>query len=161
MAIKAKVTQTVSKLGDIMKAVQKYVDTELTIGIQSADAKEPRGDGINMAGLGAVHEFGTRDGRIPARPFLSPVAEDKQYRRQYAKLIQAEGVASEKSAERALKRVGERAVNIAQKRISDGLEPANAPATVAAKGSSKPLIDTGRLRQSITYKLNRKKGSVK
>lgn len=47
--------------------------------------------------------------------------------------------------------IGQRAVGGIQKRIADGIAPANSPRTIALKGSSKPLIDTGQLRSSITY----------
>lgn len=33
-------------------------------------------DGQSLVNIGAVHEFGTRDGRVPARPFVSPSLEE-------------------------------------------------------------------------------------
>ena len=40
-----------------------------------------------------------------------------------------------------------------QQRIADGIRPSNAESTIARKGSSKPLIDTGQFRTSITHRL--------
>lgn len=43
-----------------------------------------------------------------------------------------------------------------QKNMAVGIPPPNAPATVAKKGSSTPLVDTGQLRQSITFQVRDK-----
>jgi hypothetical protein len=47
--------------------------------------------------------------------------------------------------------LGQRFVGLVQVRISRGIDPPNSPVTIALKGSSKPLIDTGQFRTSITY----------
>lgn len=54
-----------------------------------------------------------------------------------------------------LELLGLRAVGDVQSRIADGIEPAISKATAARKGSTKPLIDTGRLRQSIDSEVRR------
>jgi hypothetical protein len=41
-----------------------------------------------------------------------------------------------------------------QDQIASNMPPPNAPSTIAQKGSSGTLIDTGRLRQSITWALD-------
>jgi len=41
-----------------------------------------------------------------------------------------------------------------QRSIIDLRVPPNSPATVAAKKSSNPLVDTGKYVRSITYKVN-------
>ena len=104
-----------------------------------------------MAELGAVHEFGSDN--IPQRPFLRPVVSEKKHARAIRKTYKGMRTLKKASIEQSLGAAGEKAVNIAQKRIADGIEPANAQSTIDAKGSSKPLIDTGRMRQSITWKL--------
>ncbi len=50
-------------------------------------------------------------------------------------------------------RIGLFIVGLIQEKMVDLREPANHPYTVQKKGSSNPLIDTGHLRQSITYKV--------
>jgi hypothetical protein len=45
------------------------------------------------------------------------------------------------------------AVGDIQHEITVLRHPPNAPATIRAKGSSKPLIDTGEMRQSVTYQI--------
>lgn len=56
----------------------------------------------------------------------------------------------------ALSQMGAVFVGQIQKRIAARIDPPNAPATIAAKGSSVPLIDEGVLRQSITWLLGRR-----
>jgi hypothetical protein len=52
-----------------------------------------------------------------------------------------------------MKLIGMRVVGDIQDRISDGIPPPNSPITIARKGSSKPLIDSGQLRQSISFEV--------
>lgn len=49
--------------------------------------------------------------------------------------------------------LGEYIVGRIQKYMTSLKNPPNHPATVNQKGSTNPLIDTGRLRESITYKV--------
>ena len=53
----------------------------------------------------------------------------------------------------ALQRIGLWAQSEIQQRISDGIPPQNAPYTINKKGSSTPLVDTGQLRSSISFKV--------
>ena len=48
--------------------------------------------------------------------------------------------------------LGEYVVGLVQDYMTDLRSPPNHPATIANKGSSNPLISTGRLRQSITFR---------
>lgn len=48
--------------------------------------------------------------------------------------------------------LGEYVVGLVQEYMTDLKSPPNHPATIANKGSSNPLISTGRLRQSITFR---------
>jgi hypothetical protein len=56
--------------------------------------KEYKGkEGIKIANIGAIHELGSRDGRIPKRPLWEPTVEEvkdkvlEKYRRVAEKLI--------------------------------------------------------------------------
>ena len=108
-----------------------------------------QGDVIDIA---VWNHFGTRT--IPARPFLDNAMRDN--RAKYRRLMRA-------SAERMLR--GETAIGPAldilgsvakadvQGEIRALRDPANAPSTIKAKGSSNPLVDTGRLTQAVTYEV--------
>ena len=126
-------------------------DSFVLVGIHE-DKSQRSGGEINNATLGAVHEFGTNN--IPARPWLNPgVASGNA---EYLNII--ERVLSDgEQLDVALERIGVVAVGKVQKYMRDLRTPPNAPSTIKRKGSSNPLIDTGVLRQSVTYKVTRGK----
>lgn len=119
----------------------------VTIGIHAEDGSE-------LAVIAASHEFGTN--AIPERSFLRSTLDEQDgaYREATADAIR--GVLDGKrSAQAALERLGQRVVRDVQGKIRSGIDPALSPTTIAAKGSSKPLVDTGRLLRSITYQVRR------
>jgi hypothetical protein len=54
-----------------------------------------------------------------------------------------------------LTEIGKRARDAVKKAISDGDYAPLSPRTVAAKGSSVPLIDTGTMMRSVTFEVRR------
>lgn len=87
---------------------------------------------------------------IPARPWLSPGVNAGND--EYLKIIE-QSVTNGEPIKQALERVGVVAVGMVQKYMTELRTPPNAPSTIKAKGSSNPLIDSGALRQSVTYKV--------
>lgn len=112
----------------------------------------PYPDGTDVIAVGVYNEFGTE--RIPERSFLrSGIANN---RATYRKLNRGslQKIRAEKlTIAQGLGRLGIQAQNDVQDQIVEASAPPNHPATIAAKGSSNPLIDTGHLRQSITYEV--------
>lgn len=108
------------------------------------------GDGSTVVEVGAVHEFGS--GRVPSRSFLRVPFEQKKgaleafIRSEFQAVLE-----QERTASKALDKVGAAATNISKGAFLDNEWPALKPATIAAKGSSRPLIDTGTLRASLTW----------
>lgn len=127
---------------------------EVTVGIhERAGADRPDG-GATVAEYGTYNEFGMG---VPERSFLrAPLAKNQDI---YAEAI-VEGivllVTKGEPLARSLGLVGEAAASDCREAIVAGIDPPNAPSTIARKGSSKPLVDTGRLRQSITYEVHPK-----
>ena len=101
----------------------------------------------------ASNEFGTDT--IPERSFLRSTVDENAgaYLSDLAEDVVrvAEGRGSNLTT--VLKRTGQRASDDVKRKIVSLRSPPNAAATVAKKGSDNPLIDTGRLLQSITYKV--------
>lgn len=107
--------------------------------------------GFRMPELALIHEFGTRDGHIPERaPFRTSIRENA---RKYVRLLRVAAKAALDKQRNAYERVGAVAASDVQRTIARGLPPPNAASTIAAKGSSKPLIDTGAFRQSVTWEI--------
>lgn len=107
---------------------------------------------ITLGNLARIHEFGTR--HIPKRAFVKPAIIKN--RPQYARIInhQLTNVLNGQMPKNRLwGLVGVRAVaDIQSYMVTASFTPLN-PKTIKKKGSSKPLIDTGKLRQSVTYKI--------
>ncbi|MYE83318.1 MAG: hypothetical protein F4X36_16065 [Gammaproteobacteria bacterium] len=113
-------------------------------------------DGTKAAFVAAVNEFGTNDGRIPERPFLRQSIEEAKD--ELAPLVeQLTDPETLRIDDRLPDAVGTAMTNIIQRRITALTDPPNAPATVARKGSSNPLIDTGFLRRSVTHRVGKPK----
>lgn len=104
-----------------------------------------------MVVIAASNEFGTD--RIPERSFLRSTIDDNE--QQIADDLEAavDAILGGDDPERALGLVGEKWVGEIKKRITDRIPPPNAPSTIARKGSDMPLVDTGRLRNSIDWQL--------
>lgn len=130
--------------------------TAIYVGVRG-DAGESE-DGTPLAQVAAANEFGTD--RIPERSFLRSTVDAQQGA--YEDLL--EQVVTEAvdggglpALDRGLDRIGLTAVADVQRTMRDLKDPPNAPSTVARKGSDNPLIDTGRLRQSISHEVKREK----
>ena len=110
------------------------------------------GDGQTVATVGARHEYGVG---VPRRSFLRvPFTTKKDDLAQAIATQFADVFERGKSAEQALGIIGTIAVNISKGAFTSrgyGEWPDITQATKDDKGSSQVLIDTGTLRNSITY----------
>lgn len=106
------------------------------------------------AEIAVWNEFGTS--RIPARPFLR-TSQDKHAGKYVRMLVDAAraGIGSPAGFDhaRTMRKLGAVMVGDVQKTIADGVPPPNADSTIAKKGSSKPLIDTGLMRSLVDYRV--------
>jgi len=99
------------------------------------------------------NEFGTSRG-IPERPFMRNAMRNN--RRKYQDALKTSAlkiVLGETTSHTVLNKLGILAQGDIQGEITTLNTPPNAPSTIAAKGSSKPLIDTGEMRQAVTWAL--------
>lgn len=103
---------------------------------------------LTVADVATFNEFGTS--RIPQRSFIRAWFDESQDF--IAKTLQSQMrlvLAGKLDAETAAERIALACEGSMKQRISRGIPPPNAPATIARKGSSKPLIHTGQLRNAI------------
>lgn len=99
----------------------------------------------------------TREIRIPERSFIRSGFDDKESKiRNTANKYLEQVLGMELSADAFFNTLGEYIVGQLQEYMTDLRIPPNHPFTIEQKGSSNPLIDTGRLRQSITYRIKRR-----
>ena len=110
-------------------------------------------DGLSVAEYGAYNEFGTKD--IPERSFMRSTFDEKQSQINADMAKRYDQVKTGKiGVHRALSLVGERHAQDIQDKIGSNIAPKNSDATIARKKSSKTLIDTGIMRQSIRHKVS-------
>lgn len=144
--VRDKVTAQGKRFQEAMRALQ---DFQVRIGFQRGEATEK--DGTDICDIAAWNELGTEN--IPSRPFLRNSVDN--HIKEIGNFLEdmlvkiLEGA----SAEYVLEQTGLFQKDLIQKEITEGSYEPNAPSTVKRKGSSKPLIDTGRMRQSVNYQI--------
>jgi hypothetical protein len=109
----------------------------------------PEGGKLAIVEYATLNEFGTD--MIPSRPFMrqgSRNAEDLIYRRMASK---AKLLGNKYTFRELLEISGLIMQKEIRKAIRDIKTPPNSPTTIQNKGSSNPLIDTGRMRQSVSF----------
>ena len=156
------VKKTADRVSAMKRAVQALAKSHVLVGIPADESDNSRDDGtITNSELGFIHEFGAPEANIPARPFLVPGVKDAWPK---ANSLLAKGakkvlnLAPDPTATvtRTLEAVGLMAQGAVVQRIDDGLTPVLNALTLAARrrqgfASTKPLIVTGQLKQSLTY----------
>jgi hypothetical protein len=145
---------------DLKAKVGKLADATVKVGVLGSDVTD---EGFQMASLAAVHEFGSARrwfgliaGHIPERSFIRRTLREKRdgIGTMTGKL--ARGIIADRfDVKTALEMLGLQVATDVKKTITEGegVPPPNAPATIEKKESSRPLVDTGRLVQSITHEV--------
>ncbi len=139
----------------LLEAAAKARHGTVDVGILASegDKASQTTPSLTVAEVAAFNEFGLG---VPERSFVRAyVDENGSLLREDIRKLALLVVKGKKTTEEALETLGLKVVGGMQKRISKGIPPPNAPATIRRKGSSKPLIDTGQLRSSITHRVNK------
>lgn len=156
---------------NIERVLKFATQQRVLIGVPAENAHRAPEEGEKSAPSNALiaywQEYGVPEVNIPARPFLGPgieaseemiATELSRATNKAITMAAMEGdVAGGKAAlKEGLNRVGLKAVSNVQRQITDGDFAPLADRTIKArlrKGRSgtKPLIETGQLRRSITY----------
>ncbi len=126
----------------------------VNVGVPEGKREE---DGTPVAMIAAVHEFGSPSQGIPERPFLRVAVQ--RNRQKYVRLNRINLVKmlrGQATVDQALGQLGEMAKGDVQTEIRSGDFAPLKPATIKRKGSSRPLIDTGQMVQSIAWELGDK-----
>lgn len=153
-----RITST-NRIPEVTRELKELGRLAIEVGIFKG---EKTADGAEYAMIASVHEFGITIRKaggsivIPERSFLRSTFDEKE--REWYSFIQKnipKILDGSLNARTLCERLGAKMVADIQKKIRDLKDPPNAPSTIAAKGSSNPLIDTGGLRQRITYRVVR------
>lgn len=140
----------------VWKKLRRRLSTRsyVKVGVLASKGGAEARDGVTMIELAAIHEFGTR--HVPARPFLRTtfVKKEKQVAKMAAKLARAI-VVRNLPVDQALDMLGSWAAAQVKNYVTQGphLKPKLKPATIRRKGSTRPLVDTGRLINSVSWEV--------
>ena len=126
-----------------------FENRSLKVGFFSS-AKYPNGEAVSD--VAAYNEFGTS--AIPPRPFIRNAKSENE--KKWTNFL-ARDLNSSGNVDLAFSRLGELVRNDIIVSINKTTNPLNSADTIARKGSSHPLIDTGFLKSSVTYEIDKGK----
>lgn len=148
--ITAKVTMNTKALKSLEKKLIKASHEAVQVGF--FDGKlHPSGD-MTIAEVAAVQEYGTRE--VPARPFMTTtVMRDQEF------LVYLENGLSSiywgvtPNAKRGLRGAGQVLAESMKASVETWSNPANSLSTVRRKGFNDPLVETGTMKENISWRL--------
>jgi hypothetical protein len=151
-------------LNEIRKNIAALSSMAIKAGVVEGSGEQ---DGVDIAQYAAWNEYGVKGPPfsqngggiwfIPPRPFIRGWTDNKAENIKATKERIVKKVSDGTwDADDAIKRLGEFAQDGIKNFIRTGTFTDNADATKARKKSSKPLIDTGTMRNSIRYEVVRK-----
>lgn len=133
----------------IIREIGRTADTFITVGVHASEDSR-QGDETTNALVASVHEFGSDT--VPQRSFLRSTIDSRRndinevIRKTHARMV--DGKLTAKGGAGIIALWVENAVKATIRRGGEDWPPL-APSTIAAKGSSRPLIDTAQLIASI------------
>lgn len=149
----ARVTDRMTPDGRRFQEMLKGLEElEVRVGFQHGEATED--DGTDICDIAAWNELGTAN--MPSRPFLRKSVDENTDKINSFLQSKKSELANGTDAEQILKEIGIFQKDLIQEKITEGSYAPNAESTIRRKGSSKPLIDTGRMRQSVNYVIKQK-----
>ena len=150
--IKGKHTQNMFKAYE--NQIKTFKKSVIKIGLPEKVANNPHDDSVlTVAQVGRIHEYGVPEKNIPKRSFIrEPIIDNQKNIKKLIKKKFEEVSQNRTSSLKALNQLGLYGQGLSQKSFTNNNWDSLNPATIKAKnGKSNPLINTGQLRQSITY----------
>ena len=146
--------ETSDRNGEITNAELAFIHTN-GVYKKNLDSVKDYLDSLTPAARAQMMETGSPLYRIPPRPFIQPSLNkhSDQITRSLERAAKRNLKEGKSGLTDELAKLGLRCQNWIRRWFTDPENgwPPNAPGTIKAKGSSKPLINTGELRKSITY----------
>lgn len=128
---------------------------DITVGVHADDGAQGHSEGLSVADIAAFHEYGTQT--VPMRSYIRAwYDENPEFIRTTLKRELTEAAAGKRTVDQAMERAALIFEGSVKQRIARNIPPPLAPSTVARKGSSVALIDTGQLRNAIRGRVKAK-----
>ncbi len=138
-----------------MKELAELAKNEVRVGFQRGESEV---DGVDIVDIAMWNELGASNS--PARPFIRQSTDTNKSNIEKFCKAQLQKIADGGTAEQVLTSIGVMQKALIQDAITNSKSWAteNAESTINAKGSDVPLIDSGRMLQSVNFVVD-KKGS--
>ena len=127
---------------------------EIVVGVHASEANMTHGEGLTVGDIATIHEFGAPAANIPQRSFIRAWYDERQaFITSTLRTQAAQVAAGKRTLEQAAERIALAFEGDVKQRILRNIPPPLTPATIARKGSSLALVDTGQLRNAIRAKV--------
>lgn len=138
--------QDENNIPELMRTLRRLKGKDIKVGVHEGEAE--------MSMIAAVHEYGMPSLGIPERSFIRSGFDENvgKIERKIRELMPAV-IDNSMDPDLFLDTIGEEFASLLKKKLIDLQDPPNSEATIKRKGSSNPLVDTGRLHDSIKHKV--------
>lgn len=142
-----------NRIPKLVHELEYLVNHKIEVGILSGSGT-PTAGGEDILSIAFTHEFGFSARNIPERSFMRAGFDENVDEIQRTAETLLDGVLQGRTTGKAmLEALGGVVVSMIQNYLTDLSTPPLSARTIEQKGSSNPLIDTGQLRSSITWKV--------
>lgn len=142
------------RLGELTNRLQELDGTEVEAGFFEEARYGPENHNLPVAQVAAYNNFGTSFN--PTRPFMDNTFEDNMNQLHMGigvKKVFIAALTNGRSTQRMLRVLGETIADLMREEIDD-YPGSNSPSTIARKGFNDPLYDTGKMLESVRFKIN-------
>jgi len=150
---KAYVKYTKRNLQKVITAMNAIDDTVVKVGLFEEDKYGPENENYNVAQVAFWQEYGEG---VPERPFVSYTFSDPSLLtkvRNTMKMVAETVFKGNVSSNRQLGKLGDEISNMMKWEIITWSTPSNSPSTIEKKGRDDPLVDTGKMWESVKHKV--------
>lgn len=137
---------------EFFRQIEQLKKLQIRIGYERGknSKTDEKGKETDYCDIALWNELGTSNG-IPSRPFLRDSVDKNASQIDSACKAALQTISKGETAEKILKQLGAMQKGLVQQTIVSGDFKPNSPITVKKKGSDKPLIDSGGLRENVNF----------
>jgi len=139
-------------MSGLRKLQKQLKDAKVKVGLPKGTPANDEGE--SLIEIGATQEFGSPSKNVPERSFVRIPLDNAKA--DYFKFLKRQGINilnGKTTTDDAIEKLGVWGQTVIKKSFTNNNWEANSETTIALKGSSRPLIDRGQLRQAITWEV--------
>ena len=148
-----KIIEKTNALNRIAKIVSALSRLKIDVGFFGGEKNNK--DELTLATVAKINEYGSLDGKIPARPFMRmTLSRNNQFRGELKSALK-ESYYDVNNVSGPSTKFGINAMQEMQREFTIGEFIKNSPSTIKKKNSSRPLMDMGQLRRAVSWRIKR------